>query len=87
MGFLGASPDAHVTDPHCELMEGIAEFECPYSKREVSLLEACSYSKFCCHYKDGSFCLDDTHEYYHQVQLQLYVGMIYIIGVTSVFAH
>ena len=75
MGFLGASLDARVTNPHCELTEGIAEFKCPYSKREVSLLEACSVSKFYCHYKDGSFCLNDKHEYYHQVQLQLYVGM------------
>ena len=33
IGFLGASPDARVTDPHCELMEGIAEFKCPYSKK------------------------------------------------------
>ena len=38
-------------------------------------MEACSDSNFYCHYKDGSFCLKDTHEYYHQVQLQLYVGM------------
>ena len=36
MGFLGASPDACVYDPHCEITEGIAEFKCPYSKREVS---------------------------------------------------
>ena len=26
MGFLGASPDACVTDPYCELPEGIAKF-------------------------------------------------------------
>ena len=75
MGFLGASPDVRVSDPHCELTEGIAEFKCPYSKREVLPVEACSDSNFYCHYKDGSFCLKDTHEYYHQVQLQLYVGM------------
>ena len=87
MGFLGASPDARVTDPHCELTEGIAEFKCPYSKREVSLLEACSDSKFYCHYKDGSFCLNDTHKYYHQVQLQFMLAWICIIGVTSVFSH
>ena len=75
MGFLGASPDARVSDPHCELTEGIAEFKCPYSKREVLPVEACSDSNFYCHYKDGSFCLKDTDEYYHQVQLQLYVRM------------
>lgn len=46
MGFLSASPDARVYNPHCEITEGIAEFKCPYSKREVSLVEACSDSNF-----------------------------------------
>ena len=66
---------AHIYDPHCEITEGIAEFKCPYSKREVFLVEACSDGNFYYYYKDSSFCLKDTHEYYHQVQLQLYVGM------------
>ena len=63
MGFLGASPDARVT----------------YSKREVSLLEAYSYNKFYCHYKDGSFCLDDTHEYYHQATIICWHGSISLV--------
>ena len=33
MGWLGASPDARVTDPHCDLPDGIAEFKCPFSKK------------------------------------------------------
>lgn len=41
MGFLGASPDARVTDPYCELSEEIAEFKCPFSKKDVTPLEAC----------------------------------------------
>lgn len=33
MGFLDALPDSCVSDPHCELTEGIAELQCPYNKR------------------------------------------------------
>ena len=29
LGWLGASPDAFVTDPHSCLLDGIAEFKCP----------------------------------------------------------
>ena len=41
MGWFGASPDALVTDPDSELPQGIAEFKCPYSKRELTPQEAC----------------------------------------------
>ena len=75
MGFLGASPDARVTDPHCELSEGIAEFKCPFSKRNIAPQDACEDESFYCIYQNGSFCLKRNHHYYHQVQLQLYVGM------------
>ena len=36
MGWLGASPDAVVTDPSVELQHGIAEFKCPYTKKGYS---------------------------------------------------
>ena len=51
MGFLGASPDARVTDPYCELPEGVKELlnlKCPFSKKDVTPLEACEDEKFYC---------------------------------------
>ena len=75
MGFFGASPDACVTDPYCELPEGIAEYKCPFSKKDVTPREACEDESFYCTYLGGSFHLKRNHHYYHQVQLQLYVGM------------
>ena len=75
MGFLGASPNACVTDPYCELPEGIAEFKCTFSKKDVTPREACEDESFYCTYQEGSFILKRNHHYYHQVQLQLYVGI------------
>ena len=46
LGWLGASPDAFVTDPHSCLPDGIAEFKCPYSKREMTPIDACQDPKF-----------------------------------------
>ena len=41
LGWLGASPDVFVTDPHSCLPDGIGEFKCPYSKREMTPIDAC----------------------------------------------
>ena len=30
IGWLGASPDAYVSDPSSSLCQGIVEFKCPY---------------------------------------------------------
>ena len=35
MGWLGASLDAHITDPQSDFPNDIAEFKCPFSKKEV----------------------------------------------------
>lgn len=42
MGWLGASPDAFVTDPSVLMPHGIAEFKCPFSKKDIPPLEACN---------------------------------------------
>ena len=73
MGWFGASPDACIIDPHSEFPNGIAEFKCPYSKKELTPRDACEDSKFYCYY-DGGIHLKKNHHYYHQVQLQLFVG-------------
>ena len=40
-GWLGASPDGWVNNPSCNLVRGIAEFKCPYTKLDVTPEEAC----------------------------------------------
>jgi len=72
--YLGASPDGRVTDKACTQPHGIIEIKCPYSKREVEPEEACKDSTFFCELKNSKICLKSSHAYYHQVQLQLYVG-------------
>ena len=72
-GWLGASPDARVNDPLCNLI-GIAEFKCPYSKQDQSPYDACADANFCCEIVNGKFQLKREHQYFHQVQLQLYVS-------------
>ena len=72
-GWLGPSPDARVTYQSCDLV-GIAEFKCPYSKRQQSPIEACSVRDFYCEVVNGQFKLKHHHPCYHQVQLQLYVS-------------
>ena len=73
-GWLGASPDAWVTDPSVHSKHGIAEFKCPYAKANVTVEEACEDKGFCCFMTDSKLHLKKNHPYYHQVQLQLYVA-------------
>ena len=73
-GWLGASPDGRVKDPTSGQCDGIIEVKCPYSKREMTPKEACADPNFCCKLIDSKVCLKTDHLYYHQVQLQLYVG-------------
>ena len=67
--------DAFVTDPTSVFPQGIAEFKCSYSKKDEDPLIACDDKSFYCTRKENSIHLKNTHAYYHQVQLQLYVGM------------
>ena len=73
IGWLGASPDARVTDPHSDFPDGITEFKCPFSKNEITPREACDDPNFYCYY-DRGLHMKKSHHYYHQVQLQLFVG-------------
>jgi hypothetical protein len=73
-GWLGASPDAFVMDPTSELSNGFAEFKCPYSIRDLTPFEGCKKPEFYCSAVDEKLHLK-RHPYYHQVQLQLCVGM------------
>ena len=70
--WLGASPDGIVVDP--PYSTGLLEIKCPYSVRDTPPRLACQESSFYCYTSDdGIPRLKRTHEYYHQVQLELYV--------------
>ena len=73
-GWLGASPDGHVVARLCSEAEGILEIKCPFSKWDVTPLEACQDINFYCEAKNSAVTLKKNHAYYHPVQLQLYVG-------------
>ena len=66
-----------VSDPSSTLCQGIVEFKCPYSKRDEDPLIVCDDPNFYCSRFGNSIHLKKTHTYmyYHQVQLQLFVGM------------
>ena len=74
-GWIGASPDGRVTDLAANKPLGLIEVKCPYTKREMTPMEACKDPNFYCKVIDGrDICLKTNHPYYHQVQLQLYAG-------------
>ena len=57
-------------------MHGIVEFKCPYAYRDKALQDACKDENFYCGINDNcTIFLKLMHQYYHQVQLQLFVGL------------
>ena len=70
---LGASPDA-IIDCSCP-GRGIVEVKCSYCKRGSTMEDAADEPKFCLQKNsDGVLCLKSTHQYYYQVQAQLFVS-------------
>ena len=69
-GWFGSSPDGMVIDSIDRTYKGLLEVKCP--KRDISPQGACKYPK--CYIVDNGKCtLKRCHQYYNQVQLQLYV--------------
>ena len=66
--------DAKVVDPISFYPNGIAEFKCPFTHRDKSPQECCHDPSFSCKWENGDLHLKRNHQYFHQVQLQLYVG-------------
>ena len=64
-GILGASPDGLMGDG-----EGLVEFKCPYSLREVSIKEAVDSGKsyYLKKNEKGETEMNKNHNYYHQVK-------------------
>ena len=72
--WLAATPDGIVTDSseHSNSI-GLLEIKNPFSKRNMTMSEACNTgSAFCLKEKDGEIKLKKTHDYYHQIQCQMY---------------
>ena len=69
--FLGATPDALVSCACCG--SGIVEVKCPFCKRHYAIEEAAKDPQFCLETCEGQTKLKADHQYYFQVQCQLYV--------------
>ena len=71
--WLAASPDSVVHDPVSVPPKGLAEIKNPYSAREKTVLEFGSKPSSCLEVKENDTCqLKHGHDYYYQVQCQLY---------------
>jgi len=69
---LGASADAKIIDTGCTDWFGLAEVKCPYTKSNVTPLEACTDPKFFMEKSCETTChLKKNHAYYAQVQGQM----------------
>ena len=74
-GWIGVSPDGRVTDLTANKPLGLIAVKCPYTKREMTPMEACKDPNFYCKViNDRDICLKPNYRYYHQVQLQFYAG-------------
>lgn len=74
--FLGASPDGAIYDPlNPQQPFGYLEVKCPYSARNLTPIEACGRSGFCCRLKStGQLELKESHCYFPQIQGQMALG-------------
>ena len=69
--WIGASPDGIVRNPD-NRSHGLVEIKNPYSMKDKTLAEACQSTTFCLEKKNNMFRLKTKHNYYYQVQCQLY---------------
>ena len=69
-GWLACSPDDLVSDTVAE-SQGLVEYKCPYSARDITVEEACKKKDFMCMLNSGKVTLKRTHKYYYQVQGQM----------------
>jgi len=70
----GASLDGMVFDPLAEgKKEGGLEIKCPYSKQGMCVEDACCDKQFCMTMHSGEPALKTNHQYYYQVQGQMFV--------------
>jgi len=71
--WLAASPDDRVYDPLAIPPHGLAEYKAPFTAKDLALSDACkTVPSFCLEKKEETYRLKRQHDYYHQVQCQLY---------------
>ena len=70
--WLAASPDDQVHDEVSSPPWGLAEYKNPFSVRHLTIEEACKLPSFCLEKKEDTVHLKRGHDYYFQIQCQLY---------------
>ena len=74
--WLAGTPDGLVHDPSPDASKpsGLVEIKNPYSARHLTPAEAVKSPTFCLQHKkeDDTFQLKKRHDYYYQIQCQLY---------------
>ena len=69
--WLGGSPDCFLHDPSEEKPYGIGEVKCPFSKKDMTIEDACSDSSFFmlpANDENPTPTLKRNHNYYYQLQ-------------------
>lgn len=66
--WLGASPDALVSDSSEEQVYGAIEVKCPSSKADSTIMEACNDKSFCLELANNKTVLKKKHIYFFQCQ-------------------
>lgn len=66
--WLGASPDLLVSDVKESSPLGLGEIKCPYSKKELTIVESCKDPTFYLSIVNDKISLKKNHAYYYQVQ-------------------
>lgn len=64
--YIAASPDGIVSCDCCG--KGCIEIKCPFSLKDKPITEECEFLRIA---EDGELHLDETHQYYYQVQTQM----------------
>ena len=69
---MGASPDSKIECACCG--KGVVEVKCPYTLKDKTILEKCKTdTNFCLTMVGDKFTLKKTHQYYYQVQAQIFL--------------
>ena len=75
--WLAASPDDRVVDQQSSPQLGLAEYKNPYSAKSMTITEAChNIQSFCLGKKGEEHQLKRSHNYYYQIQCQLYCNKL-----------
>lgn len=70
--WLAATPDGLVHDPASSPPSGLIEVKNPYSARHQTIEDAVKTTSFCLELNKDRYRLKRRHDYYFQIQCQLY---------------